>query len=434
MLSCAVTALHAQVVTPSPGKQTLDQQTPDVDQPGSSSSPISSEGITNTPNELGTSIGAFTLYPALEIDTGYDNNVFASSPATPSVGSAFAVIRPALELRSEWANHSLRVVANGGFGYYASAPTQNFRNYNVQVDGRLDIRYDFYLNAMAAFRRSTEALGTPNVSFAQSPTVVDSIPVQLSLYHKLNRLFYQLSASATRYKYYDYSTISDVGLPGTSRDRTEFEESIRVGYEVVEGLSFWVSPGFNQRTYVDTINSAGQQRDSSGWLFSVGSIVSLGPKSVLEGSIGRQSLTYLSDGSVTAATTFGLAGSWNGYGPLTVRPALSRSINESALSNYQNYISTTVGVDFIYDIHDAWKAVGGVAYNSAAYTPAVGVSGVNPRTDYFFKGAIGLLYELRPQFSIGPLYEYTQGWSSDVAAGGPSYSRSLFSIRLVVKR
>jgi hypothetical protein len=62
------------------------------------------------------------------------------------------------------------------------------------------------------------------------------------------------------------------------------------------------------------------------------------------------------------------------------------------------------------------------------------VAGVNPRTDNFFKGSIGLLYEVRPQFSIGPLYEYTQGSSTDVAAGGPQFSRNFFSIRLVARR
>ena len=63
-----------------------------------------------------------------------------------------------------------------------------------------------------------------------------------------------------------------------------------------------------------------------------------------------------------------------------------RSINESALANYQNYVSTVAGIDFTYDIHYPWKAVGGISYNTADYTPAPGVSGVNPRTDYFHQG------------------------------------------------
>ncbi len=430
LLSCAATAVHAQVDTPSPAKQTLDQQTPQVDLPDASSS---AGGAAERGNELGISVGAFTLYPSLDLNLGYDDNVFAT-PA-PTTGSAVAVVRPTLELRSEWLNHSLRLVASGGFGYYASAPTQNFQNYLVQADGRLDIRTDFWLTGLIAFRRTTEALGTPNVSFAQAPTVVDSVPIDVSLYQKFNRLFYQLSASATKYWYYDYSTITSLGLPAASRDRTEYEERLRIGYELVaDRFSVFLSPGINQRIYVDTVNAAGQQRDSTGWNIGVGASLTLSAKSALEGSIGATSQTYTATGLSTSAIAFSLSGTWNGYEPLVLRPMLARTINESALTNYQNYVSTVAGIDFTYDIHYPWKAVGGISYNTADYTPAPGVTGVNPRTDYFVKASLGFLYEVRPQYSIGPIYEYSQGWSTDVPAGGPQYSRNLFSIRLVAKR
>ena len=328
----------------------------------------------------------------------------------------------------------MRLLAAGGFGFYASAPTQNFQNYNVQLDGRLDIRYDFYLTGLVAYRRSTEALGNPDVSFAQAPTVVDSVPLELSLYQRFNRFFYQLTAAATSYWYYDYSTIPGTGLPASSRNRTEYEERVRFGYEVSEGVSVWVQPGLNQRVYANTFNVAGQDRNSNGWFFNLGSTVILSPKSALEGFIGREALTYPDDGTSTSATIFGLRGSWNGYEPLTLRPAIMRSINESALTNYQNYISTTVGVDFTYDIHDAWQAVGGVAFNEADYTPAFGVANVTPRSDYFWRASIGLLYSLRPQVLIGPLYEYSSGSTTNIAAGGPSYTRNMISIRLLARR
>jgi hypothetical protein len=430
LLSCAATAVHAQVETISPAKQTLDQQTPQVDLPDASSS--ATGGAAERGNDLGISVGAFTLFPQVDLSLGYDDNVFATATATTA--SAVAVVRPALELRSEWLNHSLRLLASGGFGYYANAPTQNFQNYLIQADGRIDIRNDVYATGLIAFRRTTEALGTPNVSFAQAPTVVDSVPIELGLYQRFNRLYYQLSVSATKYWYYDYSTITSLGLPAASRDRTEYDEKIKIGYELTDNFSFFVTPGINQRRYVDTVNTAGQQRDSTGWNMAVGASWTLGPKSTLDGSVGVLSQTYTATGTSTSATMFSLGGSWNGYEPLVVRPILSRSINESALANYQNYVSTVAGIDFTYDIHYPWKAVGGFSYNTADYTPAPGVSGVNPRTDYFVKASLGLLYEVRPQYSIGPLYEYSQGWSSDVAAGGPQYSRNFFAIRLVAKR
>ena len=155
-------------------------------------------------------------------------------------------------------------------------------------------------------------------------------------------------------------------------------------------MSFFITPGLNQRVYVDTVNAAGQQRNSTGWNIGVGASVALGPKSSLEGSVGLTSQTYTATGTTTSATTFSLAGTWNGYEPLILRPVLMRTINKLALSNYQNYVSTVAGIDFTYDIHYPWKAVGGISYNTADYTPTPGVAGVNPRTDYFRESLVGL--------------------------------------------
>ena len=218
--------------------------------------------------------------------------------------------------------------------------------------------------------------------------MVDSVPVELSLYQRFNRLFYQLSASATKYWYYDYSTITLArpagGKPRPHRVRRKNPHRLR-GQRQPVGFH---CAGINQRVYVDTVNAAGQQRDSTGWNIGVGATLALGPKSTLEGSVGSTSQTYTATGTSTSATTFSLSGTWNGYEPLILRPVLMRTINELALSNYQNYVSTVAGIDFTYDIHYPWKAVGGFSYNTADYTPAPGVAGVNPRTDYFRQGVV----------------------------------------------
>jgi len=76
---------------------------------------------------------------------------------------------------------------------------------------------------MVAVRRQTEALGTPNALVASSPTVVDSIPVEVGLYQRFNRFFYDFRASATRYNYIDNSIVSAGGLPAASRNRFEYD-------------------------------------------------------------------------------------------------------------------------------------------------------------------------------------------------------------------
>jgi len=239
------------------------------------------------------------------------------------------------------------------------------------------------------------------------------------------------SVNATKYWYEDYSVITSQGLPAASRERTEYNESLRFGYELTEDFAVFVAPSLNQIRYLQTVDAVGQNRNANGANVGVGAIWKLNDISVLEGSVGYTQQNNQSGLGNTGAYTFGLVGTWTGYAPLTLRPNISRGINQSALSNYSAYVSTLVGVDFNYIIHDAWTMVGGVSYNAADYTPVNG-TGAPPRTDTYLRGQIGVLYTLRPQVQIGPMYEYSSGSSTD-PINGPSFQRQVFSVRLIAR-
>ncbi|MBS0520745.1 MAG: outer membrane beta-barrel protein [Proteobacteria bacterium] len=384
-----------------------------------------------TGSELGITVGSFRLYPQLETNVGADSNVFAQNASQGTVGSLYTTVAPTLDLRSDWSNHELHLLAGGIAGFYPSATTQNYLNFTLQADGKIDIYSEFYARWSVAFKQNTEALGTPNVSFAQAPTVVTSIPIGLQLYQHFGRFFYDARGSATRYRYYDNSQVTSNGLPGSSRDRTEYEESVRLGYDVFSDLAFFIQPIINQRRYLNFINSSDQERNSDGQTLNFGATWTPSAATSLEGTVGYQRQVYQQFGP-TSSFTFGLTGNWNGYAPLTLRPSIIRSIQETALSNYSSYVGTTYGLDFNYLIHDAWTAVGGVSLLTANYTPVPG-AGVGPRTDTIYRGQIGLLYALRPQIQIGPFFEYTSGTSTD-PINGPMYNREIFSVRLIAKR
>jgi len=201
-----------------------------------------------TQEELGITVGSFRLYPTLDLRAGYDTNVFAQ-PAGTQTSSAYEAIRPSLSLQSDWSNHALNLGAYGVFGFYNNASSQNYQNFGFSADGRLDIQRDWYVSASGAFTRTTEALGTPDVALAQAPTVVWAVPLSVSMYQRFNRLFYQATVGVTGFRYQDNSQPNASTLPAASRDRYEFGESLRAGYELFEGFDFWVQGELNQRSY-----------------------------------------------------------------------------------------------------------------------------------------------------------------------------------------
>ena len=382
-------------------------------------------------DELGITVGSFRLYPAIDVSTGFDNNVFATNPSTAaSVASLSTVDAPSLALRSDWLNHSINFLAGGGFGFYASAPTQNYQNYFLIVDGRIDVREDLTVIYSGGYRRATEALGTANVAFAQAPTVDESIPISLALNKRFNRVTFEVGGSATRLWFTDNSTITSTGLDAQSRNRNAFEEHFRFGYDVSDDLTLYLTPSIGQTRYDLNPDTSGQDRDSNVANLGIGASWAFNATSSITGSVGYS--TQSGGVGNTSAFTFGLSGIWNGYQPLTLRPNFSRGITETALSNYSSTILTTLfGFDFTYQLFDEFILAGGLSYSTADYQPIESL-GAPPRTDYFGRASIGFLWSPRPQFSIGPVFEYTQGSSTDPT--GPSYNRELISIRLSARR
>ena len=390
--------------------------------------------------ELGVTLGSFTLYSAIDITTGLDNNVFATNNttsssttttnATPTL-SLSTIVAPSLTLRSNWLNHSLNVLLGGGFGFYASAPTQNYQNYFLIVDGRVDIREDLNLTYSIGYRRATEALGTANVAFAQAPTVDESIPLAVDLNKRFNKVTIGVGGSATKAWFTDYSTITSAGLDAASRNRTTYEEHLRFGYDVTDDFTVFLAPSISQIRYDQTVDSLGQNRDSSMSNLGVGVTWQINPTTSLSGAIGYGGSSSAGGLGDTSTYTFNFTGSWNGYQPLTIRPNLSRGIAETALSAYRNVVTTVLGVDYSYNLFEEWSLAGGFSYSLTDYQPIDGL-GASPRQDAFARASIGILWSPRPQFSIGPIFEYTQGTSSD--STGPAYNRQLISIRLSARR
>ena len=68
-------------------------------------------------NPTGVTVGSFRLFPLLELDEVYNDNIYATSYGTPGLTSSFIqIVRPSLQLRSDWSNHMLNFFAIGAIG------------------------------------------------------------------------------------------------------------------------------------------------------------------------------------------------------------------------------------------------------------------------------------------------------------------------------
>src|SRR5262249_9692939 len=119
--------------------------------PTSQGPPPRQEPDNRTPTQIaaenysapGVRVGSFLLFPELEADEAFNDNVFATSNATGKTGSFVQGFKPSLKLNSDWSTHMLNFYANGAFAIYSAASNLNYQDFSVGGDGRYDIQKDW---------------------------------------------------------------------------------------------------------------------------------------------------------------------------------------------------------------------------------------------------------------------------------------------------
>lgn len=374
----------------------------------------------------GIRVGGFLLFPTLELTELFNDNVFATT--TNRVSSFVTVIQPRLELRSNWNNHAVNLFAFGALGFYHGASGENFQDFSIGGNGRLDIQRNWYLFGGASFSRRHEERGTPNDQFGPEPNRYFDTQANLGYYQRFNRFFVRLEA---RWENFSYTNNRSLNIPGIvnneNRNRNEFIETLRVGYELLEGTEVWVQGGLNQRVYDSRFDNLGFERSSTGWEVVVGGTLDLGGITQVEGFAGFRTQDYRDArfGAIRGAL-FGLSATWNPLPPLFIRPYVRRSIEETNTAGSSGYWSTTFGVNADYRPRPNIRVNAGAAYGFDDYRLNNAVPGTPPRNDRILILEIGVQYRPTENFFIGPSYQYT---NRDSNVAGLDFGRNIYMLR-----
>jgi len=376
---------------------------------------------------IGIPLGGFRLFPLLELQEIYNDNIFASSVATGQVASFVQIVKPSLELKSDWNNHMLNLFARGGFGFYTAAPTENFQDFQVGAEGRIDIQRNWNIYGGLSFNRLHEERGQPNtVQGGTEITKYNQVTGNLGYFQKFNRLSGRLEARVDDFNYLDNGLGLGFGvIPNSERNRTEFREALRIAYEYLDGFEVWTRLGANQRRYKISVDSAGFTRHSSGWDVVVGASFDFGGITFLEAFAGyvRQSYEDFRFRPLEAIL-FGVTGYWNPHRDLWVRPFVRRTIDETAYVGESGFLNTAFGVEATYNLLPNVKLEGLASYAIADYRAA---TAFNSRYDEYVTFKAGVLYTPMREFFVGPQYQYVHRSSNQPNL---DYGQNILMLRL----
>lgn len=296
----------------------------------------------------GVDLGSFLLLPKVEVTEGYSNNIYATQ--YDRIGDWATLVKPEVSLKSRFDRHELGVVGRLQHNEYRNYDKENVTNAFASVNGRYDVTERDNVNASLSYVSDHEDRGSPDNAGGNRPTPFSYLTFNGSGVMTTGRVTSSLGFTAAQRQWED--VVRDGGIvPTHLRNRTDYEEKLREGYEFFPGYSALLEGVLNQRRYVHDADQFGNNRDSDGWRLSTGLGVDL--SNLVRGDflIGRFHQNYKDDNLMDPSGTFVKAAfNWTPTRMTTVIPTIERSVEETTAARVAALVRTATAVTVRHEL------------------------------------------------------------------------------------
>jgi hypothetical protein len=331
-------------------------------------------------------------------------------------------LSPSFQLISNWKNHELAIKAGADIGGYWDNGDEDFEDYNAGISGIVDISKRAKFSAALDYQRLHEDRGSPdNPGAIAEPTEYSLIDGKLAFSQKFNRLTATIGGVFKQYDYDDVSLVGGGGINNDDRDRDEHEVYIRAGYEIVPSYEAFIKASYNGREYDASVDDAGFNRDSDGYLIVGGVRIDLSGKVAGDLFVGYRSQDYDDPALKTVnGISYGAALTWNATGLTTAKIDIKRSIEETTQIGASGYFATSFGLSIDHELLRNLLIGAKVNYAINDYE---GIS----REDDHYGGHLYGKYMLHRNFYATLTYDYRQ---RDSSVSGDDYTKNLIMLKL----
>jgi hypothetical protein len=286
---------------------------------------------------LGMRAGSFLIYPRLGLQEAYNNNIFAAE--SDEQGDFITLVRPQLDVRSDWTNHAVDLHAGATIGRHADEMDEDFNDFSVGASGRLDITGRSNLRGDVSYNQLHEGRGSPDDVRRQGgsppvePTVFKVGSAFLTYTQWLGRFLLELDGAADRLDYDNVRREDGAIINNDDRDRTLVAGGSKLGYEFLPGYTAFLRGAVDPREYDNLCCGSNLlDRDSDGYLVEVGTDLDFTGVLFGEVAIGYRSQDYDDPRLVTVNGIAGDASlTWTPTGLTTVTASITREITETTV-------------------------------------------------------------------------------------------------------
>ena len=368
----------------------------------------------------GVRAGGFTVFPEASVTGTYDDNIFAADVG--EVDDFITTLAAGVSVQSNWSRHALNLNAGLAQYLYADNSDEDRLDWNVGGNGRVDITRDTNISGGLSYAQLHEDRGAPNApGLAAEPTEYALFGAEVALAHRFNRVTTRVGLGFADYDYDDAPLIGGGVLDQDFRDREEFEQFLRLGYDVSPDTNLYIQGTLNQREYDQKPPVVALNRDSDGWAVVGGADFRLSNLAQGDVYVGYQEQSYddppLSDISGLA---FGAGVDWFVTPLTTIRIDAAAIVEETVAAGASGFLDQSVGLGID---HELMRNVIIGARASYANQDYEGIA----RSDDVIRAGLGVDYLLNRNFSVGLGYDYTD---RDSNVPGLGYTRNEIGLTL----
>lgn len=374
---------------------------------------------------LGLPAGAFTLYPKVQIDTEFNDNVLAADGFKQD--DVLVRVSPEVNLRSNWSRAALDMFARAAVVRYNEVSSEDATDWRAGAVGRVDVSSRATVNGGADYGRATEPRTSSNTAvLAAEPIRYDLGQAYVGGAFTANRLKLSGRGDFRTYDYEDGFTDAGVVIDQDNRDRDFYAVTGRADYAISPATAIFAQLSGNERDYTADGPSPVPARDSSGYQALAGANFELG--ALVRGEIAGGYISQeFDDPAYQAIDGFGGRAEivWLPTQLTTVMATGSRTIEDAGVIGAGGYVSSAAGLQIDHELLRNVILTGTLNFSRDAF------EGIDRDDDRLSVGLSGT-YLINRRLGVTVGYSRLD-LSSDGADAGVEYAVNRLTLSLVTQ-
>lgn len=372
---------------------------------------------------VGKNIGSFNLFPSIDLSSGYNDNIRATS--NNELDAFFYQVNPALRAESQFSRHALNLFAGSDLTFYQSESDENLQSLYVGSDGRIDIRNDLNIVGGIGFRDANESRFSSNSlagGFTAEPIQYQTLDLNLGINKRFNRLDMFLGGFRRDIDYDDGVNSVGTNIDQDNRDIEIYGLTGRTTYEISPDYKFFAKGEWTDRTYA--IQSA-NDRDSKGGRIGTGFEFALTNQitgQIFGGFMGRE---YQNGDDVSDAYAGGKL-DWYPTPLVSVYASADRDIQDSIFAGTTSKTVTDLALSAAYEFRRHILIKQNIGYSFGDY------EGINGQEKTFTAGS-EIEYLFNRNLSFIGTYRHANRDADANLPTGLNYEQNIFALTAKAK-